>query len=315
MNVVHLHLLLNHVPTIGFAVGVALFIAALIGKSRDVKRAALAIFFLTAALAILTYVTGNDARASIVNTPGVSSALIDAHETAALIAFAFMQATAFFAWVGLWMWRRVGDLDAWNRTTILILAVLTFGLMATAANLGGEIRHPEIRPVVEADAPAADAATGERVTLARRWGQFVEGHAWVWPTCETLHFVGLCLLFGAALVVDLRILGVGKQLPLAALYQLLPLGLLGFTLNLATGMAFFVATPQQYIGVLFLLKMTLVVLAAANILYFMLADEPWTVADGDVMPIRARLAAASAIVIWIGIVFCGRMLPALGNSF
>src|SRR4029453_14949573 len=118
MNVVHLHLLLNHVPTIGCAVGLALFTAALIGKSRDVKRAALAIFFLTAALAILTYVTGNDARASVANIPGVSSALIDAHETAALMAFASMQATAFFAWIGLWMWRRVGGLHPWKRTAV-----------------------------------------------------------------------------------------------------------------------------------------------------------------------------------------------------
>jgi hypothetical protein len=315
VSVVHLHLLLNHIPTVGFGVGLGLFFGALIGKSREVKRAALAIVFLTAALAILTYVTGSDAQVSVVNTPGVASALIDAHETAALIAFAFMQATAFFAWLGLWMWRRIGDLAAWNRTTILLLAVVTFGLMARAANLGGEIRHPEIRTVLESDASAADAAPGERVALARRWGKYVEAHAWVWPTCETLHFVGLCLLFGAALVVDLRILGIAKRLPLAAVYQLLPLGIIGFTLNLVTGMAFFVAMPQQYIGFLFLLKMSLVVLAATNILYFMLADEPWTVAEGDDMPIGARLAAASAILIWLGVLFCGRMLPALGNSF
>ena len=72
--------------------------------------------------------------------------------------------------------------------------------------------------------------------------------------------------------------------------------------------------PQQYVGFLFLLKMALVVLAATNILYFLLADETWAVAEGDDMPIRARLAAASAILIRIGVLFCGRMLPALGNS-
>jgi hypothetical protein len=180
--------------------------------------------------------------------------------------------------------------------------------------LGGEIRHPEIRAVLDTEASPADAASAGRLTLARSWRKYVEEHSWVWPTCETLHFVGLCLLFGAALVVDLRILGVGKRLPVAALYQLLPLGLLGFTLNLATGMAFFVAMPQQYVGFLFLLKMALVVLAATNILYFLLADETWAVGEGDDMPIRARLAAASAILIWIGVLFCGRMLPALGNS-
>ena len=314
MNVVHLHLLLNHIPTVGFGLGVALFAGALVARSRDVTRAALAILFLAGAVTILTYVTGSDAQVAVASTPGVATDQIDAHETAALVAFAFMQATAFFSWLGLWTWRRLGDLAAWNRTTILILAVATFGLMARAANLGGEIRHPEIR-AVDSRASEADAAPGERLTLAKRWRRYVEEHAWVWPTCEVLHFVGLCLLFGAALVVDLRILGVGKRLPLAGVHQLLPLGLLGFTLNLSTGMAFFVATPRQYIGFLFLVKMGLVVVAAINILYFMLADEPWTVADGGKMPIRARLAAASAILIWIGVLFCGRMLPVLGNSF
>ncbi len=313
MNVVHLHLLLNHIPTVGFGIGLALFVGALVGKSRDVKRAALVIFFLTAAVAILTYVSGSDARAVVASTPGVSTALIDAHETAALIAFALMQATAFFSWLALWAWRRIGDIAAWNRTTILVLAVATFGQMTRAAYFGGEIRHPEIRAVLDMAAAPADAM-GERLPLARSWAKYVEERAWVWPTCETLHFVGLCLLFGAALVVDLRILGVGKQLPVAALHQLLPLGLLGFTVNLATGMAFFVAMPQQYVGWLFLLKMVLVVVAATNMLYFLLADETWAVAEGDDMPIRARLAAASAILIWIGVLFCGRMLPALGNS-
>ncbi len=315
MNDVHLHLLLNHIPTVGFGIGLALFVTALVGKSSDVMRAALAIFFLAAAVAILVYVSGSDARAAVANTPGVSTALIDAHETAALTAFAFMQATAFFSWLGLWTWRRIGHVAAWNRAAILILAVVTFGLIVRAANRGGEIRHPEIRAVLDSEAPAADGAPGERLTVARSWGKYVEEHSWVWPTCEILHFVGLCLLFGAALVVDLRILGVAKRLPLAAVYQLLPLGLLGFTLNLVTGMAFFVAMPQQYVGFLFLVKMGLVVLAATNILYFMLADEPWTVAEGGDMPIGARLAAASAILIWIGVLFCRRMLPALGNSF
>ena len=315
MNAVHLHLLLNHIPTVGFGIALVLFVSALVGKSSDLQRAALAIFFLTAAVTLLTYVSGSDAQAAVANSPGVSTALIDAHETAALLAFAFMQATAFFSWLGLWTWRRIGRVAAWNRTAILILAVVTFGLMARAANLGGEIRHVEIRTVLDSGAPAADAPPGERLTLARSWGRFVEEHAWVWPTCEILHFVGLCLLFGAALVVDLRILGVGKRLPLAALYQLLPVGVLGFSLNLATGMVFFVAMPRQYIGFLFLLKMALVVLAAANLLYFTLAEDVWTAGERDHMPITARLAAASAILIWIGVLFCGRMLPALGNSF
>jgi hypothetical protein len=91
--------------------------------------------------------------------------------------------------------------------------------------------------------------------------------------------------------------------------------MLGFSINLATGMVFFVATPQQYTGFLFFLKMALVVLGAVNVLYFMLFDEPWRVGEGDDAPLTSKIVAASAIAIWIGVLFCGHMLPFLGNSF
>ena len=91
--------------------------------------------------------------------------------------------------------------------------------------------------------------------------------------------------------------------------------MLGFTVNLATGMVFFVATPQQYTGFLFFLKMMLVVVGAVNVLYFMLLEEPWTVGEGDDASITTKLVAASAIIIWIAVLFCGHMLPFYGNSF
>jgi uncharacterized membrane-anchored protein len=116
--------------------------------------------------------------------------------------------------------------------------------------------------------------------------------------------------------VDLRMLGIGKNsLSFAALYQLLPLGMLGFTINLITGIMFFVATPAQYVGFLFFLKMMLVVAGAFNVLYFMLLEEPWTIGEGDDASKKTKVVAASAIAIWIGVLFCGHMLPFLGNSF
>ncbi len=67
--------------------------------------------------------------------------------------------------------------------------------------------------------------------------------AWLWPAAEAVHFIGLCLLFVVVLIVDLRLLGMAKGLSFKALYQLLPLGMLGFLLNLITGMMFFLAAP------------------------------------------------------------------------
>jgi uncharacterized membrane protein len=309
MNAAHIHLVLNHFPTVGFGVGLGLFLVALFGKSDDLKRASLVIFFLAAALTIAAYVSGSEAQYAITDRPGVSAALINAHETAALAAFVFMQLTGFFAWLGLWMLRRISRFANWNLAVVLSLSIVTFGLMTRAATMGGEIRHPEIQVIQESSA-------GEPApTMAKAWASYVESHSWVWPATETIHFIGLCMLVGVVLVVDLRMLGIGKSLSFAALYQLLPLGMLGFTLNLITGMMFLVATPQQYTGFLFFLKMVLVVLGAINVLYFVLFDEPWTMGEGDDAPKRAKLVAASAIIIWIAVVFCGHMLPFLGNSF
>jgi len=316
MNYIHLHLLLNHFPTVGFGLGLALFVAGLSQRSADLKRASLVIFVLLAALTILTFVTGNDAQAALRETPGVPAPAVDAHETAALLAFVVMQVTGVFSWLGLWTWRRAGGLVRWNAAAILIGAVATTGLMAGAANLGGQIRHPEIQGAGVHDAAAIDPAQVAGATPQRSRGRYVEEHSWVWPTCEVLHYVGLCLLCAAVIIIDLRILGVGKQvLSFGAVYQLLPLGEIGFVLNLATGLVFFTATPQQYTGVLFVLKMLLVVLGAANLLYFVLADELWTIDEGHDAPIRAKMVAGTGLAIWVAVVFCGRMLPALGNAF
>src|SRR5438034_1720037 len=114
MNPAHIHLLLNHFPTIGFGIGLGLLLIALLGKSDDLKRTSLVIFFITAALAIATYVSGNDANAAIKDIPGLSPALISAPESAALVAFAFMQATGLFAWLPLWLLRRLPRCRNWT---------------------------------------------------------------------------------------------------------------------------------------------------------------------------------------------------------
>jgi uncharacterized membrane protein len=146
MNLAHLHLLLNHFPTIGTIVGLGLYILALLGKSDDLKRASLGIFFLIALVSIPAYLTGNAAQEMITGRPEVSDELIATHQDAALVAFTFMEITGAFAWLGLWQYRRLSRPAGWNLSAILALSVLTVGLMARTANFGGEIRHPEIRP-------------------------------------------------------------------------------------------------------------------------------------------------------------------------
>lgn len=311
MNLAHVHLLLNHFPTIGFGIGLGLFLVALVGKKEELKRASLVIFFLIALLAIPTYLSGNAAQEIIKSRTDVSQTLIRAHEDAALLGFVFMEITGFIAFLGLWQFRLISRAARWNISLVLVLSIVTFGLMARAANIGGEIRHPEIQSAQETT--AAEAAPSG---TARAIGLFVTGNTWVWPTCETLHFVGLCLLFTVVLLVDLRMLGMAKSVPFTALYQLLPFGILGFAVNLLTGMMFFIATPDQYTkNVAFTWKIILVVLAGINVLYFMLFDEAWAVGPGDDAPLTAKFVAGSAIFLWLGVLFFGHMLPFIGNAF
>lgn len=320
-NSAHVHLLLNHVPTIGFGMGLALFVVSLVRNNDVLKRTSLGVFLVVAIVAIPTYVSGKAAESVLQGTgpapsfpPGVSPTAIREHEDAALLAFAFMEITGFFAWLALWQWRRVSHLARWNVPTVLILSMVAFGLMARAAQLGGEIHHPEIRFArgTTATAEAENPGTGTASSIAL----FVTEQTWAWPAFETLHFVGLCMLFTVLLIVDLRLLGMAKSVSYAAVYQLLPIGMLGFGINLITGMLFFIGAPQQYVhNIAFYWKMVFVVLGGLNVLYFMLVDEVWAVGPGDDAPMSTKIAAASALFLWVAVLFFGHMLPFIGNAF
>src|SRR5437016_13157428 len=151
-----------------------------------------------------------------------------------------MQATCFFAWLALWLLRRISRFPNWNLAAVLVLAIVSSALMARAASIGTEIRHVEIQSGQET------SGSDPGPTLARSWALYVQTHAWVWPTCETLHFIGLSMLFAGVLAVVLRMLCmVTKRLSFAALHQLFPLGLLGFGINLLTGILFFGSSPHH----------------------------------------------------------------------
>ena len=320
MNLAHIHLLLNHFPTIGTIIGIGLFLVGLAAKSNDLKKASLVVFLGVALITLPTYMSGNAAQEVICkgqskgpcNDPGISKALIEKHEGAALLAFIFMEFTGAFAWLGLWQYRRLSRFPSAVLGVVALLSLVTFGLMAQAANVGGEIRHPEIREALKAEAAQIE---GE-VPLARAVGSFVVAKTWVWATCETLHFIGLCLLFGIASFVDLRMLGVIKGVSFKALHRLIPWAVMGFGVNLITGMFFFVAASDQYTtNTVYQWKLVLIMLAGLNVLYFTIFDEPWAVGADDNAPLTAKFVAASAFVLVIGVIFCGRMLPFLGKAF
>jgi hypothetical protein len=256
--------------------------------------------------------TGYSAQKAIKDRPDVSAPLIEQHQSAALLALIFMEATGVLAWFGLWQARKPSAAAGWNAPVVLLLSVVTIGLMASAANIGGEISHPEI--MAAGEAPGGTLAPAGLTSA--RISHFQFAHPWAWPMLETLHFIGLSLLFGVVLAGNLRILGFMKNAPFVDVHRLLPWGVWGFVINSVTGMMFFAGASGQYIeNVAFHLKVMFMLLAGANVLYLTLFDEVWALGPGDNAPLSAKLVAASQVFLWIGVIYFGRMLPYLGDAF
>jgi uncharacterized membrane protein len=306
------HLLLNHFPTVGTIVAIGLFALALVKKSDDLKRASLAAFFALAAIAIPTYMTGYSAQAAMKERPGISQPMIDSHQVAALIALIPMEVLGVVAWVGLWQYRRHARPRAWVMPALVVLSLLTVGLMTRAANIGGGVVHEEARAVEEFRPPTFEPAMLKSAAVM----EFFDEHPWAWPAAEVFHFIGLAVLFGVAIAVNLRLLGATKHVALVDAYKLLPLAMGAFVIQGITGMMFFVAQAFQYIdNPAFHWKILLMLLAAANVLCLTLFDDFWELGPEDDAPVVAKVASASQLLLWVGVLFFGRMLPYLGDAF
>ena len=147
-----------------------------------------------------------------------------------------------------------------------------------------------------------DAIT--RFMLSTGIDNFVATQDWVWPVCEILHFFGMALLIGSVGLVDLRMLGIAKGVPIKALERFIPLGVIGFVINATTGFIFVagnpVGGPQEYLtNLAFQIKMVLILIAGLNLLAFYVTG---------IAPMSAKVVAALSLLLWFGVIFFGRFI-------
>src|ERR1700680_316252 len=187
MKFCHLTLFLNHFPIIGTIVGLGLFLISLVGKNGDLRRASLIIFSAMALLAIPAFFSGTGAQGAIGKAPGVSEALIERHQGAAMLALLFMEITGALSLVELWQAQGVSRPARWNwsLSALLLFSIVTVGLMARVGTTGGEIRHPEIGSGQEAqtegsvvskmvhDFEPSPAKFAELMTASKWWWAFM----------------------------------------------------------------------------------------------------------------------------------------------
>ena len=140
---------------------------------------------------------------------------------------------------------------------------------------------------------------------------------WLWPVMEISHFIGLSLLLGGLLVIDLRMAGHFRSFDPAATHRLLPFILIGFGINLLTGILFFYGDPMRYsVNIGFQIKMGLVLMAGLNAALYYWKVSPimlgWDATTSS--PPIAKFVAYASLALWTGVLLCGRLIPYVGTG-
>ena len=135
---------------------------------------------------------------------------------------------------------------------------------------------------------------------------------WLWPVCESLHFLGLALVIGTAGFFDARLLGFMKGIPIRKAAEFLPLAKVGLAINLTTGLYFFIASPFQYaFNIAWWYKVAALLIAVANAGLFelMLKSRAAALRDDEDVPLSFKIVGAMSLLAWLNVLYWGRMLP------
>jgi uncharacterized membrane protein len=305
MNLAHIHIILNHVPSLGSIACLLLLVAAIYTKNDVLKKYTL-LFLVLISLAVLpTYITGVEAHYMIRQQENVNPALVEVHQNAAIVTLGLMIVTGTLAWFGLWEFRRFKRAGTITSVGTLLATLITVVSILLTASLGGKISHPEVRK--EADA---------LVVVEQGWREpielYVGSKSWMWPALETLHFIGMTMLFGVSLLLLLRMFGMMKSISFSAIHRLLPFGIIGFVVNTMTGMLFFIAGPGNYVGKqAFHIKIIGILLGGLPLFYFTIFDDPWRVGGNQDASFGTKVAAVCMFGLLVVVVVYGRLLPFL----
>ena len=136
---------------------------------------------------------------------------------------------------------------------------------------------------------------------------------WAFPIVESVHVLALTLMVGTVATVDLRLLGLAfRRMRVSEVAgNLLPITWAGFAIMAATGLVLWASEAAKlYDSTAFRLKLVLLILAGVNplLFHFTIYRSVATWDEAPVIPLRARISAATSLALWTGIVICGRMI-------
>jgi hypothetical protein len=143
------------------------------------------------------------------------------------------------------------------------------------------------------------------------------GVSWLWPLCESLHFLGLAVLVGGAGFLDLRLLGVFRGIPIRDVRRFMPFAIAGLVVNATTGVLFLVMQPHLYLGsAVWWFKVGFIALAGLNAMFFetRLSGQALALDPNADTPLTMKVVGGMSLASWFAVLYCGRMLPYLGTG-
>ena len=143
-------------------------------------------------------------------------------------------------------------------------------------------------------------------------GSAMRGELWLYPIVEVVHIIGFVVLVGSVVMFDLRVLGLSRDLAVTALARhLLRWGVAALLLIVPAGLMMFSAHPHDFASnSVFILKLCLIGIAGLNAALFHVgvfrSVDRW---NTDIAaPGIAKIQAIFSIMLWVSVVFCGRLL-------
>jgi len=314
----HLHILLVHIPILGFIVTTIWLYFAVRKNNLCHQKGCWYSMFLLFVVSIPTYISGAASRWNVQyrDDLDVDLGLVFLHQNVALWTILFACLVAILSWFALWRNQRKGDACGRLNWTILGLGAITSWLAVQAGSIGGRINHPEVRTGLYDGA----AALPDNLAVAGNPGGFVDfaynlilggDQYWRWPAFEALHFIGMALIFGVTLIISLRVIGFAKEhVSFQAVHRLLPIGFLGLCINLDTGFLFFIGDSGRYVAMPgFPYKIAALVIAMIVGLYFTVNKRLYALQAGQDATLNDKYVAYIYIISWATVIFFGRQLP------
>jgi hypothetical protein len=138
----------------------------------------------------------------------------------------------------------------------------------------------------------------------------INGSAWLYPAANVMHVLGFVLVAGPLIAFDLRLLGVTRAGDIRDLARItLPWSLVGFGIALPAGLILFGSDSTALLtNPAFRLKLLLLVLAGVNAAALHASGALKALLPDTPVPLRPRLHAAASILLWVGVLACGRMI-------